>query len=76
MRPVEPLALGGAGQVRIALSKPDDAPNAGTYDVVGGGIASFTMGQFQLAALVGGSTLGLVPGQVGALGQLFGTVRF
>jgi hypothetical protein len=69
------LALGGAGQVRIAISRPAGSPNS-AYDVIGGAIGSLTIGRYQIGALGGASSIGLVQGQVGALGQLFGTARF
>jgi hypothetical protein len=67
------LGLGAAGQMRIALvSQPGET----TYDVVGGAIASLTLGQYQVAALAGASTLGLAQGQAGALGQILLSARF
>jgi hypothetical protein len=72
-RPIPQLALGGASQVRIALiSQPGET----TYDMIGGGIASLTLGGWQIAGLGGESTVGLNRGQVGALGEVFGTARF
>jgi hypothetical protein len=48
--------------------------------VISGGIASLTLGRWQLAALAGESTIGLATPtgqiQVGALGEVFGTARF
>jgi hypothetical protein len=77
-RPIPQLGLGAAGQVRIAIAPQASDPNAppSRYDVVGGGLASLTLGQYQLGALAGASSLGLDQGHFGALGQLFGTVRF
>jgi len=67
------LALGAAGQVRKGLvSQPGDP----SYDVVGGAIASLTIGRFQVGALGGASSLGLAQGQVGGLGQFFLSARF
>ncbi len=72
-RVIPQLGLGGAGQVRIGLvSQPGET----TYDVVGGAMASLTMGVWQIAGLVGASTLGLNQGQVGGFGEAFATVRF
>ena len=69
------LALGAAGQVRIAIAPPADATDS-HYDVIGGAIASLTLGAYQIAALGGASTLGLDQGHAGALGQVFGSFRF
>jgi hypothetical protein len=67
------LGVGIAGQARDAIvSQPGDT----TYDLVGGAIASLTLGQYQIGALAGGSTLGLAQGHAGALGQVFGRARF
>jgi hypothetical protein len=72
-RPIAELGVGAAGQLRTAIvSQPGET----TYDVVGGAIASLTLGRFQIGALGGGSTLGLVQGQAGGLGQLFASARF
>jgi hypothetical protein len=72
-RVIPQLGVGGAGQVRKAIvSQPGET----TYDVIGGGIVSLTLGQFQVGALGGGSTIGLAQGQAGALGQLFASARF
>jgi hypothetical protein len=78
IRPIPELGLGGAGQVRIAIAPPVNDPNAAPshYDLVGGGIASVTLSRYQIGALAGASSLGLLQGQVGALGQLFATARF
>jgi hypothetical protein len=67
------LGLGAAGQARFAVVSQ---PGENAYDVRGGGIASLTLGRYQVGALAGASTLGLAPGQAGALGQIFGTARF
>ena len=72
-RPIPQLALGAAGQARRALVWQPGEP---TYDVVGGGIASLTLGRFQVGALGGASTLGLNEGQAGGLGQLFVSAHF
>jgi hypothetical protein len=74
-RVIPQLALGAAGQVRIAIAPPMSA-TASAYDVIGGAIASLTLGRYQLGALAGASTLGLDQGHAGGLGQLFGSVRF
>jgi len=67
------LGLGAASQVRLAIvSQPGET----TYDVIGGAIASLTLGRWQVAGLGGVSTIGLNQGQVGALGEVFATVRF
>jgi len=75
-RPLPELALGAATQVRIGLvSQPTDPP----ADVIAGGIASLTLSRWQLACLGGESTVGLNNGaqvRAGALGEVFGTVRF
>jgi hypothetical protein len=63
------LGLGAAGQVREGIVTAH-------YDVIGGGLASFTIDRYQVGGLFGGSTLGLDPGHFGALGQVFGSVRF
>lgn len=78
VRVVPELALGAAGQVRISIAPPAATPGnpADNYDVVGGGIASLTLGRFQLGTLVGVNTIGLLQGDVGAYAQLFGTARF
>ncbi len=72
-RPIPQLALGAAGQARRALVWQPGEP---AYDIVGGGIASLTVGRFQVGALGGGSTLGLNQGQAGGLAQLFVSARF
>lgn len=72
-RPIQRLAIGVAGQARVSLS--DDAEGS-AYDVLGGAIASLTLGQYQIGTLVGATTLGLAQGHVGGLGQLFATARF
>lgn len=72
-RVIPQLGIGAAGQVRTAIVSQVGEP---TYDVVGGGIASLTIAQYQVGALAGASTLGLAQGQAGALGQLFATARF
>lgn len=74
-RPIERLALGVAGQMRIAIAPPQDSTDS-TYDVIGGGIVSVTFDRYQIAALGGASTLGLAQGSVGGLAQLFATARF
>jgi len=77
-RPIPEVAVGAASQVRIGLvSQPGEPP----ADVIAGGIASLTLGHWQLGALGGESTVGLgvpttVKVQVGALGEVFGTARF
>jgi hypothetical protein len=75
-RPIPELALGGAFQGRYGIvSQPDEARE----DAVGGAIISATLGRWQIAALGGGSTIGLSDGthvRGGALGEVFGTVRF
>jgi hypothetical protein len=72
-RIVPQLGVGAAGQLREGLvSQPGET----TYDLVGGAIASLTLGRFQVGALGGGSTIGLAQGQAGALGQLFASARF
>jgi hypothetical protein len=73
VRPIPVLGLGAAGQLREGLVYQ---PGETTYDIVGGAIASLTLGRWQVAALVGASTIGLAQGQAGALGQLMLTARF
>jgi hypothetical protein len=72
-RVIPQLALGAAGQVRDGLVSQ---PGAVAYDVIGGGIASFTINRYQIGGLFGASTLGLDQGQFGALGQVFASARF
>jgi hypothetical protein len=69
------LALGGAGQLRIAIA-PRTAFAESTYDFIGGAITSLTLGRYQVGALGGVSTLGLNQGHAGVLGQLLGSARF
>jgi len=72
-RVIPELGVGAATQVRVAIvSQPGET----AYDVIGGAIASLTLGRWQLGALVGESTVNLNQGQVGALGEVFGTARF
>ena len=75
-RVIPQLAVGGAGQVRIALGDDNEAVARRSYDVIGGAIASLTLGRYGIGALGGASTLGLDRTRTGALAQLFGTVRF
>jgi hypothetical protein len=72
-RVVPQLGLGGAAQVRAGL---DVAPDESAYDVAGGAIASFTTATWQVACLGGVNTIGLEPGHVGGLAQVFGAARF
>ena len=72
-RVIPQLGIGAAGQIRDGLVHDPAAPS---YDVVGGGIASLTLGRYQLGALGGASSLGLDQGQVGGLAQVFGSARF
>jgi hypothetical protein len=73
-RVVPELGVGAAGQARVGLTEREAGKSG--YDVVGGAIASLTLGRYQVGALGGASTLGLAQGTVGAIGQLFGTARF
>jgi hypothetical protein len=76
-RVIPQLALGAAVQYRKASYFFGSAqPGDTTYDVISGGIASFTTGRWQLGALLGESTVGLSQGQAGALGEVFGSARF
>lgn len=75
VRVIPELGLGAAGQARIALAPPADSP-ASRYDVVGGALASLTLGRYQIGTLAGASSIGLAQGQLGALAQLFGSARF
>jgi hypothetical protein len=72
-RVIPQLGLGAAGQFRDGVVVQDGDK---TWDAVGGGIASLTLGRYHLGALAGPTTLGLDPGHVGALGQIFGSARF
>jgi hypothetical protein len=72
-RVIPQLGIGAAGQLREGIVHQ---PGETTYDLIGGGIASLTLGRFQVGALGGGSTIGLAQGQAGALGQLFASARF
>ena len=72
-RVIPQLGIGGAGQLRTAIVSQ---PGSNAYDALGGGMVSLTLQQYQIGALAGASTLGLLQGQVGALGQLFGSARF
>ena len=67
------LGVGAATQMRFAVVSQ---VGESTYDVIAGGIASLTLGRWQIAGLGGATTLGVDPGQVGAVGQVFGTARF
>jgi hypothetical protein len=76
-RIIPELGVGAAVQYRKSAyffgpAQPGDT----TFDVISGGIASFTYGRWQLGTLVGESTVGLNQGQAGFLGELFGTARF
>jgi hypothetical protein len=76
VRPISQLALGAATQLRLSLVKQTDEPE---YDVIGGGIASLTLGRWQIAGLGGESTVNLNQGtqaRFGALVEVFGTARF
>jgi hypothetical protein len=78
------LGIGAAGQVRVAIAPSATDPNAppAYTDVIGGGIASLTLGRYQVGALAGASTIGIAPdrptvlAKAGAAGQLFGSFRF
>jgi hypothetical protein len=72
-RVIPQLGLGAAGQARYGIVSQ---PGESTYDVVGGAMASLTLGRYQVGALAGGSTIGLAQGRAGALGQLFATARY
>jgi len=76
-RPVPSLAVGAASQLRFAIVQPPGGPQP-FGDVIGGAIASYTRGRWQLGALAGESTVGLAVGSTvhaGALGEIFGTAR-
>ena len=81
VRPIPQLGVGVAGQVRKGIVMQPADPS---YDVLGGAILSLTLGQYQIGALGGISTLGLTPSgctgscdpRVGGLAQHFGTARF
>jgi hypothetical protein len=84
-RVIPELALGLAGQARMSIAPPpaSDPNGPPAYDdLIGGAIASLTLGRFQVGGLGGVSTVGIVPSQPsrlaspGALGQLFATARF
>lgn len=72
-RVIPQLAIGAATQIRKGLVFQ---PGETTYDVIGGAIASLTLGRFQVGALGGASTIGLNQGQAGGLGQFFLSARF
>jgi hypothetical protein len=72
-RVIPQLGVGAAGQARRTLVSQ---PGESSYDVIGGAIASLTLGHYQVGALAGASTLGLAQGHAGGLGQLFATARF
>jgi len=75
-RPIPVLAVGAATQVRLGVVSQPGEPIA---DVIAGGIASVTLGRWQVAALGGESTVGLNQGtqiKAGALAEIFGTARF
>jgi hypothetical protein len=72
-RVIPQLGLGGAGQIRMSIVSQS---GESTYDVVSGAMASLTLGRWQLAGLAGESSIGLDQGQVGVLGEVFGTGRF
>lgn len=72
-RIVPELGVGAAAQVRLGIvSQPGDR----SYDLVSGAIASLTLGRWQLGLLGGETTVGLDPGKVGALAEVFGSARF
>jgi hypothetical protein len=73
VRVIPQLGLGVAGQVRDGVVIQ---PGETAYDVVGGAIASLTLGRYQVGGLFGASTIGLNQGQFGALGQIFASARF
>ena len=75
VRVIPQLGLGAAGQARIAIAPPADFP-ASRYDVIGGALASLTLGRYQLGALGGVSSLGLDQAHFGGLAQLFASARF
>jgi hypothetical protein len=72
-RVIPELGIGAAGQMRGALVSQ---PGESTYDVVAGGLASLTLGRYQIGALAGASSVGLAQGRVGGLGQLLASARF
>ena len=90
-RPTPRLALGVAAQLRGDVGEEcttsDEAAceaeerarlmrmQRAEFDILGGGIASFTYERWQLGALVGASTLGHY-NNVGFIAQAFGSVRF
>ena len=90
-RPIPRLALGVAAQVRGDVGEEcttaDEAAceaeerarlmlmQRAEFDILGGGIASFTYERWQLGTLVGASTLGYY-NNVGFIAQAFGSVRF
>jgi hypothetical protein len=83
-RLIPELGVGAAGQVRMAIGPDATDPNAPPAydDVMGGGIASLTLGRYQLGALAGVSTIGIAPdrpsdlAKPGGAGQLFASFRF
>jgi hypothetical protein len=76
-RVIPRLGIGAASQLRLAMVQPPGGPQP-FGDVVSGGIASLTLGRWQLGALAGESTVGLNVGSTihaGALGEVFATTR-
>lgn len=89
-RPLEWLAVGVSGQVRGEMESEEaerekrlvsigtlaqNQPEKREFDYVVGGLASATFGQWQIASLVGGSTLGMRT-DPSLLVQVFGGVMF
>jgi hypothetical protein len=76
-RPVPRFGIGVATQLRIAIVQPPGGPQP-FGDIIGGGIASYTYGRWQLGFLGGESTVGLATGSTvhaGALFEFFATAR-
>ncbi|GAC1351118.1 MAG: hypothetical protein NVS3B20_01970 [Polyangiales bacterium] len=79
IRVLPQLLLGAAGQFRAKIGESEVGSVARDFDVIGGAMASVTFGRFQIGALAGVSTLGLVATQRAKLapaGQLFGAYIF
>lgn len=80
-RVIPQLALGLSAQVRGDIGQEEEGVGRARplgkneFDVIGGAMASFTLGRWQAGALVGASTIGMNE-RAGFLGQLFGSARF
>jgi hypothetical protein len=71
-RVVPNLGVGAAAQGRYGVVIQ---PGETRYDTKGGAIVSWTIDRYQLGGLLGWSSINLDQGHVGALGQVFASVR-